>query len=276
MKRKMRKRVIRLFILLVTVWIGISIAHNFGATSIRKSIYEGKTHLALKVIRSPLMNVNAYDGPILFAPLLVIAESPPTTPLETACYYANLPAVEALMKRGANPNKGYRTNALKSACGNFGNEIVRYQVIKLIIDDIKDVNAYEKTSWTPLFLEVIDPCEPDSEEEKALLDIVCLLMDRGAHPVSPFDGETVMHLAAERNRVYMLDVFINRYELDVDMRNGKESTPLMYAAEKGVKEAVQYLLDYGADKTAVNRKGKTAYDLAVKAGHDDIAQLLKP
>jgi ankyrin repeat protein len=49
---------------------------------------------------------------------------------------------------------------------------------------------------------------------------------------------------------------------------------LMYAAEGGNKEIVNMLVLAGADFTLENMKGQTAKDLAVNAGHSEVANIL--
>ena len=51
-------------------------------------------------------------------------------------------------------------------------------------------------------------------------------------------------------------------------------TALHIAARKGKKEAVELLLESGADPTLKDTKGKTAFQVACEAGHSEIAQLL--
>jgi ankyrin repeat protein len=50
--------------------------------------------------------------------------------------------------------------------------------------------------------------------------------------------------------------------------------PLHEACKYGHHDTVQYLLDLGADRTALDRHGKTPRDLALAAGHPSIADLI--
>lgn len=63
-------------------------------------------------------------------------------------------------------------------------------------------------------------------------------------------------------------------EVDPNARSVQPGTPtaLHLAARSGYKDAVDILLQYGADKTIVNDQGKTALDLAITA---TIADLLR-
>lgn len=59
-----------------------------------------------------------------------------------------------------------------------------------------------------------------------------------------------------------------------DVRSPGGVTPLMWAADGGHADAVQALLDAGADADAADDEGDTALQYAQGCGHEDIAQLL--
>jgi len=63
-------------------------------------------------------------------------------------------------------------------------------------------------------------------------------------------------------------------EAEVDARTHGGLTPLQAAAENGDEELVELLLARGADPTLVNEEGKTAIDLAVEAGYEELAEEL--
>jgi hypothetical protein len=50
---------------------------------------------------------------------------------------------------------------------------------------------------------------------------------------------------------------------------------LMWAAARGHLDVVKELLAFGADSGAQTRKGKTASEIAIQEGHDDIATFLQ-
>jgi uncharacterized protein len=59
--------------------------------------------------------------------------------------------------------------------------------------------------------------------------------------------------------------------------NGDDSgdTALMAASENDHPKVVQALLDARADVNAKNNDGQTAFDLATRGGHEDVAEFLR-
>ncbi|KAI8983599.1 hypothetical protein BDB01DRAFT_722727 [Pilobolus umbonatus] len=66
---------------------------------------------------------------------------------------------------------------------------------------------------------------------------------------------------------------INKVQLNSVNERGWSS--LHFAARFGQKQAVQYLIQSKVDPSIINHEGKTAYEVAVFWGNDDIAELLK-
>ena len=62
---------------------------------------------------------------------------------------------------------------------------------------------------------------------------------------------------------------------DVNQRDGRGRTPLMWAAEKGHTECVEYLIQNGAQLDLKNYDGWTALRLASEKGHDSTVKLLQ-
>ena len=68
--------------------------------------------------------------------------------------------------------------------------------------------------------------------------------------------------------------FVVAEGLDIDAQNSDGWTFLMYAASMGMIEEVEYILLKGADICMVNKGGKNALDIALDAGHYEVAMLL--
>lgn len=64
--------------------------------------------------------------------------------------------------------------------------------------------------------------------------------------------------------------------IELDMRHASGHTPLSRAAELGDKAMVELLLRHGADTSLANAAGLSAAELALKNGHTELYELLKP
>ncbi|KAL4227260.1 Peroxisomal NADH pyrophosphatase nudt12 [Mactra antiquata] len=62
--------------------------------------------------------------------------------------------------------------------------------------------------------------------------------------------------------------------VDVNMKNDRGWTALMFAARNGHTNVVKELLQHGIDVNMINSTGQTALDIALFWNHSDIAQLL--
>jgi ankyrin repeat protein len=60
----------------------------------------------------------------------------------------------------------------------------------------------------------------------------------------------------------VLRYLVEELDADVNQRDQNGHTPLHNAASRGDNEAIQYLLDRGADVMAVSRSGQTTADMA--------------
>lgn len=72
----------------------------------------------------------------------------------------------------------------------------------------------------------------------------------------------------------ILGMFCERRDVNLDAGNVFGQTALHEAAREGQKEAVEILLDAGADVAAVDRSGETALDYAKRAGMTEIVAML--
>lgn len=86
---------------------------------------------------------------------------------------------------------------------------------------------------------------------------------------------TVIFNAIIKNRTHMMGSLI-RAGVNVDLKNIEGMTPLMVAAEMGNEQAVRVLLKFKADPAETNELGETAYDIAIRCGHRNVAELLIP
>ena len=70
------------------------------------------------------------------------------------------------------------------------------------------------------------------------------------------------HIHAPAAWMKAIRFLVEECDADVNLRDAKGYTPLHHAASRGDTEAVQYLIDQGADVMVVSRKGETTVDMA--------------
>lgn len=118
--------------------------------------------------------------------------------------------------------------------------------------------------------------------ERDKLAVAILLLDRGADPQTRSDGgRTPLHLAARSSSASMVEMLIERGKSDPNSQTAKGRTPLHYAASKAAdgeeerREVLRVLRDWGADPTIEDKEGETARDVAQKREHWDAASTLR-
>lgn len=93
------------------------------------------------------------------------------------------------------------------------------------------------------------------------------------------NGLTALHIAIQFNQLALSRALlirgakINAFAEDALCQ---QMTPLHFSALLGHHHCAQLLFAWGADASIKNSQGKTAYDLAILAGHPHLAQSLKP
>ncbi|WP_287876096.1 MULTISPECIES: ankyrin repeat domain-containing protein [Acidovorax] len=127
-----------------------------------------------------------------------------------------------------------------------------------------NVEARNAQDESPLMLAAI----------KGNIEAVKALIARDADVNKP--GWTALHYAAsgampEHTAIMALLLEHHAY-IDAASPNG--STPLMMAAQYGTREALQLLLDEGADPALKNRLGLTATDFALRVDRRDAADAI--
>jgi hypothetical protein len=127
-----------------------------------------------------------------------------------------------------------------------------------------DVEARNAQDESPLMLAAI----------KGNIDAVKALIARDADVNKP--GWTALHYAASgtapEHAAIMALLLEHHAYIDAASPNG--STPLMMAAQYGTREALQLLLDEGADPALKNQLGLSASDFALRVGRKDAAQAI--
>ena len=113
---------------------------------------------------------------------------------------------------------------------------------------------------------------------KGHLEVVQALLKAGAKdgPTKAINGQSphAMHFAAVNNHVGVLKALLDS-GADPDARSGDQTTPLMWAASQGRREAATLLLERGADVNATTRDGATALQAANQTGQAAMVELLR-
>ena len=226
---------------------------------------------------------NAITAPLFIRPLLNMIEADIDIPLVEACYYKNLQAVEVLLDNGADPNfylDGGWSPMEAAAVGCSRNPEKSLTIMKLLYEHGADIDGFG-SHGTALYHVCIGLIGERKNEEQEL-EILFWLLDNGADPIVGASNTTVLHFAVRSANPELIPVLIEQYGLDVNARGYKQKTPLISAVcyevdsqdEQITKAIVMELLAHGADATAADEDGKTAYDYAVERGYDEVAALL--
>lgn len=135
------------------------------------------------------------------------------------------------------------------------------------------MNARNLIGSTPLHL----------ASENGKLGAALVLLDNGAFVGAKNRyGWTPLHYASRNNHVHIINLLIARGANVSERANYSDDaprippsvTPIMSAAKHGSFEAVQQLLQKGANPRETDSLGQNSFMLATKNGYNNIAQLL--
>ena len=104
---------------------------------------------------------------------------------------------------------------------------------------------------------------------------VDILLQYGARldPVNRL-SETPLMVASKLGHADVIERLLLEPEVDINYRDNNQRTSLSYASQFGRVEAVQLLLDFGADTDMFGVHGRTPLSIAGEFGHKKIVELL--
>ena len=189
--------------------------------------------------------------------LAVARDANGNSPFLMSAYFGRSEMLQALLDLGVKPD-------IYEACAAGRID----EVQRFVHENRNRVNERSHDGWTPLHLAAFF----------GHLNIVKALLDAGAGMLiisNNNEANLPINAAAAGRRSAVVKLLVEK-GCPPDARSSDAGyTALHLAANGGNTELVDFLLKAGADRTLRTGGGETAYDLAVKKGHQTIADLLK-
>ena len=222
------------------------------------------------------------------------------TPLLVACWVGHLGIVQRLVEAGADVSVKNESElgVLLPACSSGNVELVRYVLNREGLDHGSDVGEALVWACQGGDLEIVRmlmELTPDAEKHKdgcvwvrALVaaaeeghaHVVRELVEKGVNvdalevSWSRTAPRTALCCACERGHVQVVRVLVEEGRADVHQVGKDGRTPLFWACWSGASDAVNVLLEAGADAGIVGPRGKTVLDVARWMGHDAVVAVL--
>ena len=176
------------------------------------------------------------------------------TALLIACMDGKIDAINVLLEAGADTNitEAYGHTCLHKAVNANCDE----QTVQAIIDHGADVNAINKDNETALLIACMNGQN----------DAINVLLEAGADTnITQTDGHTCLHKAVNANCGKHTVQAIIDHRADVNAINKDNETALLIACMDGKIDAINVLLEAGADTNITETDGYTCLHKAVNA-----------
>ncbi|GJT68121.1 ankyrin repeat-containing protein [Tanacetum coccineum] len=187
-------------------------------------------------------------------------ESQLTSLLRRAVMHGNCYVVSSLLDAGADVNiwepDGESVMLLAVKSGDI-------DTVKLMVESGFVIDEHDRLLHDAASMNRVD-----------IMEVLCMgYLDLDINLVDS-EGQTPLHIGATHGYVEVLK-FLVELGIDPDLVDNKGWTPLHCASSNGHVEAIEFLLDScNYVKYAVNKEGKTAYNLAVEKGYADLYDML--
>jgi ankyrin repeat protein len=141
----------------------------------------------------------------------------------------------------------------------------RTHIVKFLLEKGADINMTNHDGITALII----------ASNRGYKDIVQLLLEKGADiNKANNNGETPLYAASVKNYTQIVSILLDN-GAEVDKPTSEGYTPLMMASNYGHLDTVKLLLEKGADPILENKRGITAYDVALMNRRSSIVKLFK-
>lgn len=168
------------------------------------------------------------------------------------------PAMESLLRAGANPDATNPRGDLILVRAVTGNNALKYQLAKTLLKHGADVNKRDGNGNTPLAA-VLKWGRP--------ADVMRFLLKHGANPNVRVDGKTPLFAYAVLNAGNLKKAaLLKKFGANVDALDAAGRTVLIRALEKGKStDTIDFLLKNGTDANARSADGGTPLNAAIEA-----------
>ncbi len=226
---------------------------------------------------------NAVSAPIWTTKLAVMMQlTGPRIPLVEACRYGNIQAVRVLLENGADPDLYIEGgwSALEAASIPRGFDETSFEIIKLLIESGADPNC--NGSYGPISMQLARHFSTGSDDPLQFEAIIYLLEHGGIAYWENTHGDpesALFYMLRGGHPEYARELLDRGYS-DIGEKGFDNKSALIYVAQhtkNEVKaiECAELLLSRGADVTALDKDGMSAYDYASERGYYKLAEMLR-
>jgi len=174
-------------------------------------------------------------------------------------------------------------------------------IFRILLSNGADVDKKDSNGWSPLLwacncgrLDVVrlllsrdDVYVDDTSNNGATslmwaaksnhIDVIKALLHKGADVFrKDYHGSTAIMYACHEGHLRIVQLLLESYHKpeDLDQGNANGTTPLMWACKSGRFEIARSLISKGADVYKTDSDGENALMRAVRAGHEELVDLL--